>query len=237
MLFGYGRFGKLFEKYFSESFDFSVYDPAITGLTAPDSNTVASAEYLFFAVPISSLEALCEQITPLVRVHHVLVDLCSVKEYPVHLLRSSFPGNEIIGTHPLFGPDSTTDGLTGRQIVLSPQHEHSRAYIYLENVFRRASLQILRMTPEEHDRQMAWTLCLTQYIGRALGTLPLPQNGIGTKGYFDLLDIVTRANADTKQLYLDMNRFNKYAVQMRSLVVESFLNLNKSVSEAEREQL
>lgn len=204
------------------------------GLPSPDGDAVTSAEYLFFAVPISSLEALCEQITTFVRAHHVLVDLCSVKEYPVQLLLKFFPQNEIIGTHPLFGPDSTTDGLTGRQIVLSPQHEHSRAYIYLENVFRRASLQILRMTPEEHDRQMAWTLCLTQFIGRALGTLPLPQNGIGTKGYFDLLDIVTRANADTKQLYLDMNRFNKYAGQMRSLVAESFTNLNQSVTEAEQ---
>lgn len=161
--------------------------------------------------------------------------MCSVKEYPHQILNKHFPENEIIGTHPLFGPDSTPDGLAGRQIVLSPPENFSAAYIYLKEIFSAASLVILEMSPAEHDRQMAWTLCLTQFIGRALGRLPLPQNGIGTKGYFDLLDIVTRANADTLQLYMDMNKYNPYAAEMRKRVVESFRNLDSTVIDVEND--
>lgn len=144
------------------------------------------------------------------------------------MMRKYFPANEIIGTHPLFGPDSTADGLAGRQIVVTPSKE-SPAYKRLIGTFESASLETIYMSAEEHDRQMAWTLCLTQFIGRGLGSLPLPRNSIGTKGYFDLLDIVTRANADTRQLYIDMNKYNRFAAEMREMVIKGLMEIDKEL--------
>lgn len=158
----------------------------------------------------------------------VLVDVCSVKEYPLEVMRKYLPTNEIVGTHPLFGPDSTADGLAGRQIVVTPSEE-SPAHKRLIGMFESAGLETIYMTAEEHDRQMAWTLCLTQFIGRGLGSLPLPKNSIGTKGYFDLLDIVTRANADTRQLYIDMNKYNRFAAEMREMVIKGLMEIDKEL--------
>lgn len=192
-----------------------------------DFTALHEVEYIFFAVPISVLEQLLIEIKQYISGSAVLVDVCSVKEYPHEVMRKYFPANEIIGTHPLFGPDSTADGLAGRQIVVTPSKE-SPAYKRLIGTFESASLETIYMSAEEHDRQMAWTLCLTQFIGRGLGSLPLPRNSIGTKGYFDLLDIVTRANADTMQLYIDMNKYNRFAGEMREKVIAGLMNIHKT---------
>lgn len=196
-------------------------------LRAAGSSALKEAEYIFFAVPISALEGLLAEMSGYISAGAVLVDLCSVKEYPLEVMKKHCPGNEIIGTHPLFGPDSTSDGLAGRQIVVTPA-EKSAAYIRLTKLFATAGLDVIYMTAEEHDWQMAWTLCLTQFIGRGLGSLPLPRNSIGTKGYFDLLDIVTRANADTMQLYIDMNKYNRFAGEMRERVIEELRDIHKT---------
>jgi len=76
---------------------------------------------------------------------------------------------------------------------------------------------------------MAYTLCLTQFIGRSLGKLNLPDNTIGTKGYFDLLNIVRRTNNDTLQLFIDMNKFNPYSQRMRKKLIQSFSEINKII--------
>lgn len=190
-----------------------------------------SAQYIFFAVPISGIRQAAETVKPHITPDTILVDLCSVKEYPLQVLKELFPGNEIVGTHPLFGPDSAADSLEGRQIVLCRTGADTLGFRYLETTFRAAAVTTIAMSPEEHDRQMAWTLCLTQFIGRALGDMPLPGNGIGTKGYFDLLDIVTRANRDTVQLFVDMNKFNRFAGAMRTMAIEGFNNLGSKLEQ------
>ena len=43
----------------------------------------------------------------------VIVDVCSVKEYPVQWMRELLPANvSILATHPMFGPDSAADSFT-----------------------------------------------------------------------------------------------------------------------------
>ncbi|MCK6614242.1 MAG: prephenate dehydrogenase/arogenate dehydrogenase family protein [Ignavibacteriaceae bacterium] len=197
-------------------------------LKVRDYSELKEAEYIFFAVPISALEPLLMEIQQYISGSAVLADVCSVKEYPLEVMKKYFPRNEIIGTHPLFGPDSTADGLAGRQMVMTPSAQ-TPAYIRLSSIFRSAGLEIITMTAEEHDRQMAWTLCLTQFIGRGLGSLPLPRNSIGTRGYFDLLDIVTRSNADTMQLYIDMNKYNRFAGEMRESVIKGLADIHKQL--------
>lgn len=232
VLLGYGRFGSLFYSYFRSAFGLKVIDPFINQATEIEpaaAEDCRNAQYVFFAVPISAIEQTAKEYKQFIGPQTILVDLCSVKEYPLSVLKELFPENEIVGTHPLFGPDSAAESLEGRQIVLCRTGNDTLGYRYLETTFRASALATISMSPEEHDRQMAWTLCLTQFIGRGLANLPLPQNGIGTKGYFDLLDIVTRANRDTRQLFIDMNKYNRFAHEMRTLAVEGFNNLEQQL--------
>jgi len=184
-------------------------------------------DYIFFSVPISAMEKSSLAVKDYVKPHATLVDLCSVKEYPMEVLGKYFHQNEIIGAHPLFGPESAADGFAGHQIITVKPKTESPTYDRLKSIWESLQVSIIEMTAEEHDRHMAWTLCLTQFIGRGLSTLPLPENGIGTKGYFDLHAIVRRAEADTIQLFNDMNLYNRFSTEMRDAVSKRFAELNE----------
>ncbi|MBU2446448.1 MAG: prephenate dehydrogenase/arogenate dehydrogenase family protein [Bacteroidetes bacterium] len=227
---GYGRFGKLFVDIFSKYFHFEIYDKTFK-LNENEKATLfknfTGCEFIFFAVPISQLEQSASEIAPYIDHHPLIADLCSVKEYPINILTKIFPNNEILGIHPLFGPESVKVDLNNHQIVLVKENIPSPKTQKLEHIFREESLKIIEMSAEEHDRQMAWTLCLTQFIGRGLKLLPLSKKQIGTKGYFDLLDIVNRANADTEELFIDMNNYNRFSEEMRKQVIREFTKLNQ----------
>lgn len=227
---GYGRFGKLFVEIFSKHFHFEIYDKKFE-LNENEKVTLfknfRSCEFIFFAVPISQLEKSATEIAPYIDHHSLIADLCSVKEYPINILNKLFPNNEILGIHPLFGPESVKVDLYNHQIVLVSKNASSKMVQELIQVFQKENLKIIEMSAEEHDEQMAWTLCLTQFMGRGLGRLPLPKNKIGTKGYFELLDIVNRANADTEELFIDMNKYNRYSEDMREQVITEITKLNQ----------
>ncbi len=237
---GCGRFGKLFVKYFDKYFQFEIYDLSFS-LPAGEKKKLfdnfSKCEYIFFAVPISKLEDAAIEISPYVNINSLVADLCSIQEFPLSVLKKYFPNNEVVSLHPLFGPESVTDRLKEHQLIMTYTQKRSERCHELENIFIKEGLKIIEMSAEEHDRQMAWTLCLTQFIGRGLGKLDLPKNQIGTKGYFDLYSIVTRANADTMELFLDMNKFNRFSDEMRKKVIEEFTKLNLSIDDHDSPKL
>lgn len=227
---GYGRFGKLFVKIFSKHFHFEIYDKTFE-LNEKEKTILfkkfSKCDFVFFAVPISQLEPSATEIASYINHNSLIADLCSVKEYPLNILTKLFPNNEILGIHPLFGPESVKVDLNNHQIVLVSENANLKMVQELIQIFQKENLKIIEMSAEEHDRQMAWTLCLTQFIGRGLKLLPFPINKIGTKGYFDLLDIVNRANADTEELFIDMNKYNRYSKEMRKHVITEVTKLNQ----------
>lgn len=227
---GFGRFGELFKRHLSGHFSFVTYRRSM-----PENEIKAALEslqhcdYIFFSVPISAMEESSKAMKDYIKPNTTLVDLCSVKEYPIAILEQYFPGNEVIGAHPLFGPESAADGFAGHQIITVKPKNDSPRYTTLKSIWESLQVSVIEMTAEEHDRQMAWTLCLTQFIGRGLQNLPLPENNIGTKGYFDLLAIVKRAIADTPQLFADMNKYNRYSAEMRQSVLSQFEKVNSEL--------
>lgn len=224
---GYGRFGELFNKHLSKHFSFITYRRSMPQEKIQEFfEQLQHCEYVFFSVPISAMETSSLAVKEYISPSSTLIDLCSVKEYPIEVLRKHFPQNEVIGAHPLFGPESAANGFNGHQIITAKPDHDSPRYAQLIAIWEGLGVSVIEMTAEEHDRQMAWTLCLTQFIGRGLSTLPLPENGIGTKGYFDLLAIVRRAEADTIQLFNDMNKYNRFSVEMREAVAKRFSELN-----------
>ncbi len=233
ILIGYGRFGQLFYKHFHKDLSIKVVD---IKKVLPDELVVSSPEMynkfdlIILSVPISAIEETCKSFNRFLSKEVAIADVCSVKEYPLGILSKYFPENEIIGTHPLFGPESAADSVVGKHCVMVPPAERGNVYLRLKELFLRKEMVVTEMQAEEHDRRMAWTLCLTQFIGRGLGNLPLPKTGAGTKGYFDLLDIVTRANADTRQLFDDMMKYNRFSNQMRNRVIDAFCELNDSLN-------
>src|ERR1051326_4864414 len=109
---GYGRFGKLWARHLARFGSVLVYDRDPQKITAKNISSasleeVCRADILFLLVPISQIENCCKQIKSLLSPSTIVTDACSVKVYPVKILKKSLPPSQpIVATHPLFGPDS-----------------------------------------------------------------------------------------------------------------------------------
>ena len=134
------------------------------------------------------------------------------------------PETPLLATHPMFGPDSAKTGTAGLPLVMYPlRHATEGAEFWKRSFEDNLGLQVLEMTPDEHDRTAAYTQGITHLIGRVLGNLHLEPHPMGTKGYRSLLEIVQQTCNDPFQLFLDMQNFNPYTRDMRREVQESFL--------------
>src|SRR3989344_7683319 len=122
---GYGRFGQLWAKCLQNiGHTVLVYDnkQAIPKNLSSNLRSVTQTDILFLLIPISEIENICQQIAPLVSPDTLVVDACSVKEYPVQMMLKYLPKSQpLIATHPLFGPDSVAKmGLAGQKIAVCP---------------------------------------------------------------------------------------------------------------------
>ena len=90
---------------------------------------VASSDIVVMSVPISEMESVCRDMLPFVREGQILADTCSVKTRPLQMMEALFPPDvQILGTHPLFGPDSGKDGIAGFKIVVCPVRVEDSVY-------------------------------------------------------------------------------------------------------------
>ncbi len=234
-LFGFGRFGKLFFEHFKNYYSFSIYDKNKSDVyikrTSKLKNVhpfnVEESKIIFLSVPISSVELVAKELKSKINPLTLIVEMCSVKEHPLKVLKKYFPKNNIVGLHPLFGPDSVENSLEGHQAILVSKSYKSEAYKYLLKPSKKKKIKLYKMSAAEHDELMAYTLCLTQFIGRALLMIKLPDKKIGTKGYFDLFDIIERTRRDTLQLFVEMNKYNRFSKLMRQKVISRIIQVDE----------
>jgi prephenate dehydrogenase len=234
---GYGRFGKLAARYLSVDFPVRVYDPAATIQDAVSSGTqlvpleVASrCKVVILAVPISRLQHVLNQVRPYLVPDSLVVDVCSVKEFPVRWMQERLPSSvEILATHPMFGPDSAAESLQGRKIVLCPVRITAPRYQAVRSYLIAKGLVAIESDPSLHDRQIAISLALTHFIGRSLAGMGAKPQDIDTEGYTRLLRILEVVENDTWQLFEDMHRFNPYAQEARRRFIASMQGIEKKI--------
>lgn len=222
-LIGFGRLGRLLTRHFARDAKIFVYD------AAPDARKVralgavpatlaqaAAQDVVVLCVPMAAFEDAVRRLAPLLRPGALVVDTCSVKEHPVRVMKRRLPTSvSILGTHPNFGPDSAADSLQGRKIILCRVRMTDTLYRKAKRVLRDKGLDVLELSPREHDRRMASSLVLTHFIGRGLVAYGAKTTGVDTEGYKRLLRILETVQNDSWQLFQDMNRFNAFAAPMR----------------------
>ncbi|MDM8549178.1 prephenate dehydrogenase/arogenate dehydrogenase family protein [Desulfobacterales bacterium HSG2] len=216
---GLGRFGKLMAEYLAKDFDVAVYNRSDksseireTGASEASIEEVCQRDIVVPSVPISMLQDMLERIAPLLRKDSLVMDVCSVKEYPVRWMRELLPETvSILATHPMFGPDSAADSLEGKKIVLCRERVEKGLYDKINSYLSSKGLIVIETTPAAHDKQIAVTLSLTHFIGRALSEYGASEIDIDTEGYKRLLHILGVVEHDTWQLFVDMHKYNPYA--------------------------
>jgi prephenate dehydrogenase len=238
---GFGRFGKLMAHYLAGDFQVMVYNRsdnagAITasGAKPVSLETACRQKMVILSVPISAFHETLRRIAPLLATDALVMDVCSVKEYPVRLMKELLPERvSILATHPMFGPDSAAHALQGRKIVLCAERISDSVYRKIKSYLMSKGLVVIEASPEDHDRQIAVSLALTHFIGRSLGEFGAGPMDVDTEGYRRLLHVLGVVKNDTWQLFEDMNTYNPYAAQSRSAFMEALQRIHRRLADGE----
>ncbi len=194
---------------------------------------VAASDIVVLSVPISEMEAVCGELLPFVREGQMLVDTCSVKTRPLGMMEQFFPASiQLLGTHPLFGPDSGKDGIAGFKIVVCPVRVEEKAYQEVISFLQSLDLVVVEATPEEHDRQIAQTQAIFHLIAQAMKDLGWGVKAISTPGPDTFYRLVKTVQQDTSQLFEDMSRENPFAAEYRRRFIETLEDLDRTLKQA-----
>ena len=235
---GFGRFGKLVARILASKFEgvqILVFARrrkklGISGsIEFANLDKVCNCDVIIPCVPISAFEEVIKSVCRKVKRGALLIDVCSVKVYPVEVMRKYIPANvEVLATHPTFGPDSIKGGLKGLAIVLYGVRISPSRLAEVKQGCQDIGLKVIEMSPQEHDKLMAFSLAYTHLIGRIGERIQVRNATIGTRGFAQLLKVQGYVVNDTFKLFRDVQNFNPYAKEMRAQVRQA---LNKIEAE------
>lgn len=222
-LLGFGAFGRLMARHLQPHLPLVVCDAARhvepdgsgRGLIPGGIAEVAACDIVILAVPVDALADAIAALRPHLRAGTVVLDAGSVKIEPARLLLEGLPDDvEIIGTHPLFGPQSARDGLKGLKIALCPIRGRSvrRIAAFLR---RTLALDVILTTPDAHDRDMAMVQGLTHLVAKILVRMePMPSR-MTTRSFELLMQATEMVRHDAPGVFLAIERANPHARAVR----------------------
>lgn len=228
---GFGRFGKVLANLLVQDYEVKIYDiykNKNSEFTFCDFDTILQENILFIAVPIRQFENTIQSIAKKILPGTTIIDVCSVKVYPVKIMQSYLKNNEIIATHPLFGPDSirTSKNLNIMMNNVSAKKEN---YENWKSFFNAKKINVIEMSPEEHDQQAAQSQCITHFIGRTLEKADLKKVTIDTHGFKQLMEIKQQTCLDSWELFEDLHRYNPYSKDAITKLEKAFKEIIKKV--------
>lgn len=238
-VYGYGRFGKFWADILSQDFRVKVYsrrglkkDEVSPGITITDAEDIYNCDAIFYCVAISSFEDLLIRSKNLFRKDTVYFDTCSVKVEPSRWMSEQIPEEcKIIASHPMFGPDSYFSSAEKLPMVMCNIRIPDDEFTWWKNYFSGKKMRVEIMTPDEHDKMVAYSQGIAHYIGRVLADLKLKPTLINTLGYQKLLEIMQQTCNDSWQLFLDLQKYNPYTKNMRIDLHSSIERIYKSLDD------
>ena len=191
---------------------------------------VCGSRVIVLSVPISNLDEVCRAIAPHLGSGQTVVDTCSVKTRPVEWMKAALPESvDILGTHPLFGPDSGKDGIAGLKIALCPVRIDPDRYERIREFLQSLELVLVETTPEEHDRQIALSQAIFHLIAQVVHRLEWGVKPISTPGPEAFYRLVRTVQRDTHQLFLDMERENPFAAECRRQFIDEIHRIDREL--------
>lgn len=131
---------------------------------ADNVNAVKSADRVLISVPIENFEEVVREIHSHICPDQVVMDICSVKEFPVKVMHEYIKAGTTLGTHPMFGPRA--ENIQNQNFILTPTNNKERRFA---NDFKRwleeRQVNVSVMSPRKHDELMSAVLGLPHFIG------------------------------------------------------------------------
>lgn len=158
-----------------------IYKKAGHEVLVSDKNTrltnkklAALSDIVIVSVPIGATKKVIDGIADVVREDAVLIDLTSLKEFPVRAMLKS--KSEVIGLHPMF---SHTNPLPGQTILACPVRS-KKWYPFVKNFFQDRGARVIEIDASEHDKIMAVVQALVHFadiaFAHTLKSIKIPIN-------------------------------------------------------------
>lgn len=226
---GKGAFGDLMARflrpYFTVSFVRRSDDEKST------ERKLKHAQIVIYSVPMIGLKDSIERTRLFVQPGTIIVDVTSVKVKPLQLLKKHFPGFEILGTHPIFGPQSVKgngNSLDGLPMVLCNETCSSKTYNRIKRFCKNElRCRMVEQTAKQHDHEMAHVQGLAHFIGRALKHLDIQSYATATKSYEHLLELRDLLKEDSWELFETIQNTNSETKQVRQQLLNELQSLDQ----------
>jgi len=127
-------------------------------------NAVKNADRVLISVPIENFKEVVKEIHSHIRPHQVVMDICSVKEFPVQVMHEYIKTGTTLGTHPMFGPG--TESIQNQNFILTPTNDKERKFANdFKGWLEKKHVNVSIMSPRKHDELMSAVLGLPHFIG------------------------------------------------------------------------
>ena len=202
-----------------------------------DPTAYAAADLTILCVPIREIESCLKNVIPNLRENSVLMDTCSVKEYPLELMEKTCKDLDrtdlkIVGSHPLFGPQSAPTSCSGQRVSLCPTEGNQIPPFIRDWWGTEMKTVVIQTSAQEHDRQMA-TQVLNHFIGRATAATEVERVPLSTRTHDLFMDIQDIVCGNSEELFEDMNRFNPQAKKIRERFLQEANAIHKTLCDLE----
>ena len=132
--------------------------------TADFAEAVKAADRIMICVSISSFEEVVKKIGPSIHDGQAVMDICSIKEFPVKVMHENIRHGLVLGTHPVFGPGSR--GVKHKAYVLTPTNAAEEKFAEgFKSWLEKEEARVFIMTPKKHDELMSIVLGLPHFLG------------------------------------------------------------------------
>ncbi len=215
---GTGRFGTLLADTFSKQLPKADFQVVMFSRRLTPTIPLSEVDVVIPCVPISAFRSTLIELAHQLKPTAVVMDVCSVKIFPIQQMTDILPKTvEIIGTHPLFGPDSVVKngGVTGLPIVLTRVKTRDETWQFINRLFSSLGLKVVHLSAEEHDQFVAFSQAYAFLIGKIAQRMDIQSTPIDTMWYKLLIEEKNAVEHDTEELFFDIQRKNPFGNQMR----------------------
>ncbi len=131
---------------------------------ADNATAVKKADRVLLCVPIENFEEAVKEIAPYVKPSQVIMDICSIKDFPVAVMHRYLSKTTTLGTHPMFGPGAS--GVRNQNFVLTPTNpKESQLADDFKRWLEKRGARVSTMSPGKHDEFMSVVLGLSHFVG------------------------------------------------------------------------
>lgn len=236
---GFGNFGKLAARHLKDKAELVVTDVSDKtkeadniGVKFVSLDEACKSSVVIIAVPMEKFENILNTIKDKLIPGSLVLDVCSLKMFSCNLLKDILGDKfELIGTHPLFGPQSAPGSIEGMRIALCNVNALPLTFEKVSRFCLNLGLNVIKTTPEGHDKQMAVSQALTHFIGQVCKKMNVNRVELSTKTFDDLMNIVEIIKNDTPALFNNMQKMNPFAIQARNRFVVEARKINKELDD------